>query len=334
MVTVLILACMYILQGSIVIGQYIKCNDSLDPYTCNNWLMHDMCIDENYRSLMVQNCQKTCNFCNAASEITFDREEQSCRDSGESCLKWRRHCEEGGKHYNFMKRNCQRTCLFCADKTCIDKNTKCKYYRNRGYCRRKDTHHGYMKKNCEKSCKFCLPLNEDRDVEYNTQINNYIEEFLCDFEINECDWSNQIFEDTADWAIGIDNYGPKTGFNNSGKYIYLNAEYADYYAYLWLPWELILPNNTKERGEMCLHLMYQMDDCTMSVYEKATPTLSNKYPSAVLKYTTENKATTWTHVKVNVYVSERYYLLIKGVKGHPESYLAIDRAFFSDGECY
>jgi len=338
------LALVHLLGSSrLVVGQQSACTDALDAYTCYKWRVDNICSDMSYRSLAIDNCRRSCNLCyrppivRVIPDPIIGVDNSRCEDKKDYCMKWRKHCEEGERYYDVMKKNCQRTCLFCTDQACQDNKPKCEAYRNLGYCKRTHRYHKFMKSHCEQSCKFCLPPDNDEIINSKPMhARVYSKEFLCEFESDECDWSNQIFEDTANWVVGLDKHGPTTGFNNSGKYLYLDGAYEDYYGYLLLPWELILPDNSSARvAKMCLHFRYQMSDGEITVSQRAIPSLTNKTPSRVVKYKSGTKVRNWKHVKVNnIRASDRYHLMIKGTKGHQESFIAIDHVFFTRGECY
>ena len=240
-----------------------------------------------------------------------------------------------------MTKNCPRACLFCEDERCVDRKPRCEKYRSLGYCADNHMYSRFMQKNCEHSCKFCLSPETTTRNEVESYENK---EFVCDFETDECDWWNQPLDDTADWLIGVNKHGPVTGFNGSANYTYLDAEYETYYAIMKLPWQLILSDGEKEPGKMCFHFMYQLMNgnrglghrglgAKLSVSQIANPTLENTVTSAVVKFTTTDEKSRWTHAKVDVYVSEHFELRLKGVKGGPKSVVAIDYIFFTRGKC-
>ena len=333
LVNVFFFAFFYTWEIRIVMSQYSGCGDALGSYTCYNWYMNGMCNDHTYRYLMVENCQKTCNFCPIWTGSTSKDAKITCQDNRQSCKKWRNHCQQNSVYYKFMTRNCKRACLFCEDENCIDVNDRCEKYRILGYCVEKHKYYHFMSKNCENSCKFCLPTHKETKVDGNIQ--SYNKEFLCDFEIHECDWLNLQIKDATNWVVGVDEHGPMTGFNSSRNYLYLNTKHEGYPGNIRLPWELILPSNEAEKGKMCFHFMYQMNHGgKIIVSQKVNPTLSTKYPSAIVRFSTEEMTTSWTHVKVNVYVSDNFELIVKGVKSQTKSYLCIDYVFFTDGECF
>lgn len=320
----------YVLEFQLVSLQYnYGCTDLIDSYTCFNWKLNGMCQSPFYRNLAESHCQKTCELCYTWPESSG----KACKDRRKTCPKWIKHCQQNSVHYEFMTENCRRTCLFCEDKDCADKNERCEVYSDRGYCNVDHRYHAWMKKNCEMTCRFCL-APENQETQVKKQIKNLKKHFFCDFEKDECDWSNQHFEDTADWSVGYHVYGPQKGFNSS-KYLYLGATvYEDYYANLLLPWQLILPEDQMNKGKMCFHFVYQMNGGKISVSQKATPTLKKKYPQPTVKFTTLEKSLNWKYVKIDVDVSDGYELIVKGVKGVVDSYLAIDYVFFTEGRCF
>lgn len=315
-------------------AQRAECRDKIDSYSCAHWRQNGMCQDSSYRDLMIESCQKTCNLCPVIAPIE-EEPRGNCLDHRKKCLRWRNqnHCEEYSRYHNFMQQNCPRSCLFCEDLKCGDKKKRCPRYFDLGYCVEGHQYHRFMKKNCEKSCKFCLPISA---VENKVQprMEDFKKQFACDFESDECDWTNSFFEDTADWKVGIDQHGPKTGYNNSAQYIYLDTKYEGYYAILWLPWELVLPDIQRDMGNMCFHFWYQMNAGKIFVSVKVNPSFNNKQSEPIVKFTTTKKTKTWKHVKVNIPVSERYQIYLKGVIGHPQAYVVLDNFFFTSGKCF
>lgn len=309
---------------------YEECQDRLDSYTCEMWKSSGMCADYSYSYLMTENCQLTCGFCPAYQR---PKPKIDCKDKRKSCFKWKRYCQPNSEFYTFMTRNCPRTCLFCEDENCFDKEEKCAKFTQHGYCQQHSRYFDSMRKNCEQSCKFCLGV-VDKDEQMKNEIANYNKEFFCDFEQDECDWTNNVFEDTAEWLTGVDSNGPKTGYNDTKSYLYLDAKYDGYYGYLRLPWQLFLPINEMSKGEMCFHFMYQLDHgAELVVMQRDSPTLANKFPGYDKKLTIKTKSTGWTHSKVDVHVSDGFELVLKGVKGETESYVAIDYVFFTKYAC-
>ena len=226
-----------------------------------------------------------------------------------------------------MRKNCRRTCLQCADIQCKDSNKNCALYDSYGYCHRDHKYFNFMKKTCSKSCRFCLSTAEK------PRIQNLTKQFKCDFEQNECDWENQHVEDTSDWKVGLTQNGPNSGYNNSASYLYIDAPYPGYNAYLWLPWQLVLPDGTDEKGRMCLNFLYQLNDGELTVKQSHNPSVTNKIPKPNVLFSTNEKVTSWTHAQINTFVSSRYYLLLMGKKGRPYSYIVIDDIYFTDGGC-
>ena len=52
--------------------------------------------------------------------------------------------------------------------------------------------------------------------------------YECDFDINECDWTNVWYEDTTDWLVGSDPTNKRIiGHGGNGTYLYLGSEYSD-----------------------------------------------------------------------------------------------------------
>merc|ERR1712042_186893 len=104
-------------------------------------------------------------------------------------------------------------------------------------------YHEFMKKNCELTCNLCAPPSANPHTTSKTKFdfNKLTKEFVCDFEIDECDWINQPFDDTSDWLVGHNENGPAKGFNSTNSYLYLaDTIQEDYYAILLLPWQLVL----------------------------------------------------------------------------------------------
>jgi len=325
------------------------CRDSEDYYTCHNWSLQGMCTEPSYRQLAMENCKRTCNMCwgnRNANDVTNsnrynnnnDNIKEVCEDRDTSCSKWTKHCIEHSQYHEFMNENCRRTCGFCTDATCADINKRCTKYKERKYCEVTNVYHAFMKKNCERTCGLCTPPTKDAKTTPRTRLESFKslkKEFLCDFEMDECDWMNQPFDDTAEWSVGRNPSGPPRGFKGSSGYLYLDdAIYEDYYANLLLPWQLVLPDGVTSLGKMCMHFMYVMNDGKLTVSQRATPTSRNKFPPTVVKFTNEKPALSWKHATVDVRVSDSYELIIKGTKGASHSYLAIDYLFFTKGGCY
>lgn len=318
-----------------------ECSDIFDPGTCYSWLKEGMCSDPNFKYI-AQNCQKTCHLCPVKifKRVKVENEEEKemlkvnvCQNKKGACLKWRKHCKKGAKFFDFMSENCRRACHFCKSKSCDDTTSRCSNFRSRGFCRLSSSNHNYMKKHCELSCGFCVHTEGENDEEKN-KFRIYHMEFPCSFETNECDWINQIFDDTADWKVGLDLNGPRSGYRNSLKYMYLDAQYKGYFANFILPWNLVLPIDEMNRGNMCFHFMYQMTGGEIFVAERPTPSSAMKYPADIVVHRTNHFAHQWRHEKVNIRVTEQFHLVLKGVKGNPGTYIIIDNIFFTEGECY
>lgn len=184
------------------------------------------------------------------------------------CPTWKKkdYCQVENRYHEFMRRNCRKTCAFCEGvQRCADLRKGCSRYESRGYCESSHAYHLFMERNCQRSCGFCETEddaeNKTRKKKRKKKRNDWTtkqREFQCHFETDECDWSNERFEDTCDWKAGVDTKGPKTGHNGTQKYLYLEHTYEGYYAILWLPWQLVLPDGVYRRGPMCLHFWYQM----------------------------------------------------------------------------
>jgi len=350
--TPVMLTCVLLCVVVVVVGQRSStCRDKVDYYTCYNWSLNGMCTEPSYRQLAMQNCRRTCNMCYdtwATNDVTNTNSNnddnnnngEACKDNRSTCSKWVKHCRKNSAYYEFMSENCRRTCGFCTDASCADINKRCDKYKKRNYCEITHMYHAFMKKNCELTCNFCRPPTKSvkktvmKKNPYETFL-NLKKEYLCDFEEDECDWINQPFDDTADWSVGRNENGPAKGFKSSNGYLYLaSGVYEDYYANLLLPWQLVLPDGVTVLGKMCLHFMYIMNDGKLTVSQRATPTSRNKFPPTVVKFTATSRTLSWKHAAVDVMVSDSYELVIKGTKGVPQSYLAIDYLFFTKGGCY
>jgi len=356
-----ILALVCVLSCSVavvVVGQSSSCRDKVDYYTCYNWSVNGMCTEPSYRQLAMQNCRRTCNMCwdtwasndvantDSSSSSSSNNNNnnndngEKCEDNRTTCSKWKKHCRHNSAYYEFMTENCRRTCGFCVDETCADINKRCEKYKKKNYCDIQHMYHAFMKKNCELTCKLCRPPTKNVKPKAKSPLNsqrfrNLKKEFLCDFEVDECDWINQPFDDTADWSIGRNENGPAKGFKSSNGYLYLAGKiYEGYYANLLLPWQLILPDGVTSLGKMCLHFMYMMNDGKLTVSQRGTPTSRNKFPPTVVKFTNEKPTLRWKHATVDVMVTDSFELVIKGRKGVRQSYLAIDYLFFTKGGCY
>ena len=239
----IILQILHIIAGSLFNQRDEQCTDIFDSGTCYKWFMYGMCKDNNFIHI-AENCKRTCNRCPTVITKTLKKKrnnkafEEVCKDEDSDCLSWQNQCQEGSEFYDFMQTNCRRTCHFCVDKNCKDRINSCKAYRNQGFCRINNPYHNYTKKYCEKTCGYCLNYEKETMKEKEKKENKkafervfaektrkilrqpkYVKEFPCDFEIDECDWSNQIFDDTGDWSVGIHRDGPKRGYNNSKNYL-------------------------------------------------------------------------------------------------------------------
>lgn len=328
-----------------------NCYDEEGETTCYYWRVSGMCQAAGYRNYMYQICRKTCNLCPSVYIPPYHiptqkrvKKRNSCRDRRSRCPGWKEYCPEGNGYYQFMQKHCPRTCLHCVDKMCKDSNPKCKQYEVFGYCEPTHRYFGYMKKTCPKSCHFCISekVNRTSNSSQKQAPKNLKKEFVCNFEENECDWSNQLFEDSGDWTVGIDTNGPKTGFDNSTKYLHTDVTYRGYFANLWLPWQLVLPENSNNRatitsGEkdeiMCFHFMYQLFNGRLLVQESKNPTMHDKQPKSRTLFETGTKSENWTLAQVSVHANNKYNLMIVGERYLKKSYISLDDFYFTKGKC-
>lgn len=324
-----------------------NCYDEEGETTCYYWRVSGMCQAVGYRNYMYQICRKTCNLCPSVYITPYPlpsrkrpRNRNPCRDRRSRCPSWKEYCRKGNEYFKFMQKHCPRTCLKCVDKTCKDSNPKCEQYEAFGYCDPTHRYFGYMKKTCPKSCRFCIS-EKIKKIDKKPRRKNLKKQFTCDFEENECDWTNQYFEDSGNWIVGVDKFGPNIGFNNSAKYLYTDVIYKGSMANLMLPWQLILPENfnsktSTNRGReeiMCFHFRYQLYNGRLRVQESKTPTINDKLPKSRTLFETGTNAGNWTLAEVNIHVAEKYNLLIIGERYLEKSYLSLDHFYFTKGDC-
>ncbi|XP_066913388.1 uncharacterized protein [Clytia hemisphaerica] len=337
LLTILLLPCLHLVEGQ----EWGNCYDEGGETACYYWQMNGMCHQAGYRSYMYQICRRTCNLCPSILITPYPRPTKKiaykpCHDIRIKCPSWKEYCQPGNEYFSFMKKHCRRSCLFCADPNCKDLNVRCPRYKASGYCHHDHRYHNYMRKNCAKACQFCV--REDKDIVQNggrkptlKKIRRYFE---CDFEKDECDWWNQPFGDTGDWAVGINKNGPQQGYNGSSKYLYVNVPYRGYRAKLWLPWQLVLPEGgLKSYGEMCFHFVYQITHGRLTVHEKAQPSMAAKHPNPRTLMETLDYKHKWTKAKLTVKVEPQSSLTIIGQQGVSTSFVALDNFYFTEGRC-
>lgn len=299
--------------------------------------MNGMCRRIGYRAYMNQICRRTCNLCPSIYVrpyyVPTKRPLQTCRDARVKCPSWKKYCKPGNEYYNFMTKHCRRTCLLCSDPTCKDLNWKCPNYVNAGYCDPDHRYFAYMRKNCAKSCEFCTTGASKKGKTTEKPILQIKKEFECGFEIDECDWTNQFYEDNGDWLTGIDKNGPTKGYNDSEKYLYASILHRGYKAKLLLPWQLMLPEAGKSMGTMCFHFLYQISHGRLTVHETENPRMARKQPIPQTLLETLDYKHEWTRARLNVRADPNYNLMIIAQKGSEDSFIVMDDFYFTKGKC-
>ena len=313
--------------------QSLDCFDVAPQWTCYSLSLNHMCRDLAHYQYMNSNCKKTCGFCSTTEQLPFAQPviNIDCKDKRHQCSSWKNHCHQESSYYNFMVSNCRKTCMFCSEDSCIDFHEKCSDYEKLGYCSTTNKYFAFMQDKCAYSCGFCKQTYYENTIK--KDFKDAVKEFYCNFEINECDWTNEYFEDTADWKVGETKGGPRSNFNTSNSYLYLQTEYESYVGKLLLPWQLVLPDSNGDNGKMCLHLELQMSGGKVSLIQVENPSSENKNPIPRVIYLSEKIKKEWIDVQVTVNVNSRNNLLIVGTKGRPGTYIAIDNLFFVSGKC-
>jgi len=318
---------------------YGNCYDAGGETACYYWHMNGMCRRLGYRNYMYKICRRTCNLCPSIYvhpyNIPTKKPLRACRDVRTKCPSWKRYCKPGNEYYKFMMKNCQRSCLICSDPTCKDLNWKCPQYVQTGYCDPDHLYFAYMRKNCAKSCEFCTSsASKTSGVKMAERpIVRVKKKFECDFETNECDWTNQFYEDSGDWLTGIDKNGPAKGFNDSKNYLYPSISHRGFKANLLLPWQLMLPEAGKSMGIMCFHFLYQISHGRLTVHETENPRMARKQPHPQTLLETLDYKLEWTRARLNVRADPNYNLMIVAEKGAEDTFIALDDFFFIKGKC-
>ena len=78
---------------------------------CQTYRYQGYCLAQ--RSLMLQNCPKTCGFCSKSRSVNCGN-----MASHRDCTYWWRsgYCRPGNVYYQHMQNNCKLTCGFCKKK--------------------------------------------------------------------------------------------------------------------------------------------------------------------------------------------------------------------------
>ena len=333
-------ALLVICCSTIFAQEWGNCYDEGGETACYYWRINGMCRHRAYRDNMYRICRRTCNLCPSkvvpayyvpTTAIPY----KPCHDVRDKCLSWKRYCEPNNEYFSFMQKHCRRTCLFCSDPNCKDLHVRCPSYHLSGFCHNEHKYFNYMRKNCQKSCSFCVQNGTDMAGDKKTEVVPRVERFFeCGFERDECDWWNQPFDDTGDWAVGVDPKGPKEGYKGSSKYLYAQVPFRGYRAKLWLPWQLILPDGgLKSLGDMCFHFVYRITHGRLTVHQTPQPTLvrKNQNPQTLLE--TLDYKSEWTQTRLNVKADPQFHLSIIGQKGVSTSYIALDDFYFTKGAC-
>lgn len=307
-------------------GQYGNCQDTGNYIQCYTGYITGQCYGARHNE-MLTNCRRTCDLCHVPIP-TKRPKDGPCVDKNKKCKGWSRYCEEDSRWFRYMKKNCRATCKLCS--TCKDSHRSCPSYKRRGYCQRSSVYYKFMSKSCPKTCFFCS--NKPQKPTPPPQPAVEVKEFECDFEQHECDWWNQPLDDTADWATGRLVEGPTGGHRDGKNYLYLDAIHVHQKAAMNLYWEMILPVNNTQRGQMCFKFHYHMSGGTFSVKQGKNPTSSVR-PQPSLLFSRRNPTENWTPAEVNVNVNMENFLVIEGIKEGRNSHVAMDSFYFVKGIC-
>jgi len=145
---------------------------------CRYWSDQGLCDTNN---VVKKKCVKSCGDCSAAPKA-------QCVDTDDRCVAWyQRGKQELCNKNTFMKKHCRETCNICTGRApsevvlaakpmvCVDQDSKCTAWSNRGLCESS----GYMKKKCKKACNLC-PKVEDKKEE------NQTTESICEDNSSDC----------------------------------------------------------------------------------------------------------------------------------------------------
>eukprot|EP00794_Sanderia_malayensis_P005354 gene5354-6025_t len=142
------------------------CQDSHQH--CRSWASRNQCAtNPGYMNVY---CRKSCNRCVttyvASSPRRVYSSRQTCADSSSNCPYWAR-TRQCSLNPGYMLKFCRKSCNNCPRATttytsrrtsqCRDyeTQTKCAYWRRRGYCYQRNSYYQFMKQKCSKTCGFC-----------------------------------------------------------------------------------------------------------------------------------------------------------------------------------
>ncbi|XP_074652825.1 uncharacterized protein LOC141907149 [Tubulanus polymorphus] len=147
-------------------------------YNCAAWAKRGEC--KNNPAYMLFYCRKSCNVCRKTQvEVIQGKGQGACDDKERFCSVWARR-GECRRNPAYMIMNCKKSCNSCgqaASARCIDYQTNCVYWKNRGFCRA-GRYISYMTTNCRASCNLCVksalsPVNPDKITGRCKDKNNY-----------------------------------------------------------------------------------------------------------------------------------------------------------------
>lgn len=211
------------------------CDDK--KFSCGRWAANGDCTTD--RQYMIENCAKTCNFCD---QININIERTTIRP-WQTSVRYR------------------PTSPTDSNTNCVNKKLRCMLYAGIGFC---ESDQSYMRENCAKACGFCQPTTtpyshrrkptgSTTTVESSTPVTPDSEECENQFEYTCGLWAKQGDCDTrADYmkqkcakACGFCNSGPGSGKITTTK-----------------PQTLFPPQECRDKVRLC-RVWAQVGNCKM-----------------------------------------------------------------------